>query len=100
MNAIFGDWDGAPITEDCPTVPVPVGDRCGMCNTAFEPGDVGLRMGHIGVDPESATAMNVHRECLFLNTCGHSVGVCTCTGYDTTTRETALEAWARRGEPQ
>lgn len=94
MNAVFGNWGGAP-AGDAPAIAVPIGSDCSMCKTPFEPGDVGMRMGHVGIDPESATTADAHRECLFLNKWGHLVGICRCTGHDES-RESAFLAWARR----
>lgn len=39
----------------------------------------------------------MHIECLALGIIGHEYGVCSCTGWDTGARASALELWRRLG---
>lgn len=36
------------------------------------------------VEFPSIAGMDAHKECLFMNTCGHFVGICGCNGYSPT----------------
>jgi hypothetical protein len=62
----FGDpWD-APICEDAPECPTPVGQPCIHCGEKVAAGDQGLMMPcvRMGEDGEPAAAMEpTHREC-------------------------------------
>jgi hypothetical protein len=113
---VFGEvWD-ARITEGAAVLPeVPTYARCLRCREYIAEGDSGFVRPHVGrsLDPDylvgvggpDARAANqqaagfaltaIHRECDLIGVLGHVVKVCTCTGYDTTSREAALEAWRR-----
>lgn len=34
-RGLFGDWEGAPITEQMPVVPVPLSNLCEQCGSYF-----------------------------------------------------------------
>ena len=117
---IFGEpWD-APICDDATPYPeVPTYAACIYCGEQFEDGDRGVIMPHLGAvdpryligvagadrDPAAAAHFAVgtltyslvgeHRECLLSSTAGHVVGACSCTGWETHTRATALEVQRR-----
>lgn len=94
-NAIFGArWD-APAAEGPPVWTTPVGVACYACNTPIAAGDRGFLRGcAIRRDPATAELLStlepVHTECEMLTTIGHYFGVCSCTGYDTSSRSAAL----------
>lgn len=56
---------------------------CRICNEPYEP------------HPLDAVHAGVHPECLALTIVGHVYGVCSCTGWDTSSRTAALELKAR-----
>lgn len=59
---LFGDWHGAPITEQATSSGVPMDETCTFCNQGFEEDSVGMWMPHF-VDGKG-TAAPVHRSCL------------------------------------
>jgi hypothetical protein len=61
----------------------------GTCLVCGEPIEEGGRWTASG--PPTA----IHIECQALGIVGHDYGVCSCTGYDTTARASALTLWER-----
>lgn len=113
MTIIFGGrWD-APICDEAEEVAVPVGTLCLRCSEAIEASDQGVVMP-LTLHPTQVSAYEAykigdamagvevswistaqHRECNLIGLVGHMVGVCSCTGYDTVSREAAREAQRR-----
>lgn len=99
-DPFFGDrWD-APLIDEADQVPTPIGQSCFRCGELVAAGDRGLiRMVARELGGElQAAAEPVHAECDLIGVVGHLVGVCHCTGYDTSTRAAARLAWQRAGE--
>lgn len=99
MSTIFfgGSW-GAPILDDARQVPAPVGEQCLHCGDSVVDGDCGFIRGVSRLQPDgslTATAEPIHAECELISVLGHDLGVCHCTGYDTSTRAAARLAWER-----
>lgn len=91
----FGErWDAPVCDPPAKQIPTPVGERCYRCNEAIIAGDQGHLFGSVAAD-ESLGTTAVHRECFLLDVVGHMVKVCSCTGWDTTSRAAAREAIAR-----
>jgi hypothetical protein len=95
----FGEPWGAFATqpEQARRVDTPVGQACLTCTRTVVEGDRGfIRTVIRNVDTLDAYEVApIHAECEALGLVGHTFGVCTCTGYDTTSREAALELWSR-----
>lgn len=77
-------------------VPTPVGAPCLRCRQPMAEGDQGYVRAVLR-DEGEATDEPVHVECEALGLTGHAFGVCSCTGYDTISREAALTLWRRLG---
>lgn len=95
MTAVFfgAPW-GAPALDYAEPTDTPVGRPCLVCRESIADGDLGwLRTALL--DAGVATIEPVHAECDLLGVAGHTFGVCSCTGYDTTSREAARELWQR-----
>jgi hypothetical protein len=98
----FGQrWD-APLLSGAVRRPTPVGAECYTCTEPIEEGDRGLlrpcvRMGPDG-RPAEPKLLPVHTECDLLSIVGHMHEVCSCTGYDTSSRPAALELLRRLNE--
>lgn len=101
---IFGEPWGAPLCDDAERFPeVPTWADCLRCKEAFVEGDAGVLMPHVGsVDARhvvggsrDAWLVGEHRECFIAGTLGHLVGVCSCTGWDSTSRAVAREVQRR-----
>lgn len=93
-------WD-APLLDSATHVPTPAGRRCLSCGEPVVEGDRGLIRVAVREVPGGkfeGAPEPIHAECDLLGVVGHSVGVCRCTGHDTTTRSAARLAWARVGE--
>ncbi len=104
---IFGElWD-APICEDTPTAPTPVGEPCAWCEVPIADGDRGVITPCLMAD-ELPKSLPWHRECYFRLTVGspaHLRGRCDmhCGGDGTEAgpgprtpaekRAEALESW-------
>jgi len=96
----FGErWD-APMVDDAQQVPTPIGLACFNCTEPVVEGDRGLIRTVVRmVDGEPVgSAEPTHAECDLIGVMGHQMGVCSCTGYDTTTRAAAQVLWQRIGE--
>lgn len=52
-------------------------DTCLMCSESFDLTDQPVPVG------TEDGPRDAHRECLLLNTVGHTFGVCSCTGFGT-----------------
>lgn len=98
---LFGDWTGAPIADEVPEIPTPVGEVCVHCVEPIAEGEAGLRYVNGPV---------AHYECQLRGVIGgvnHILGRCTCCGGKEdpdppgmTRREAAKAAarlWERRG---
>lgn len=70
--------------------------NCEICGEPIEFGQPSTQM--VVMRPGGAQVGECHTECQTLGIVGHEYGVCTCTGYDTTSRAAALELWRRMGE--
>lgn len=102
---IFGErWD-APVCDDAERYPVvPTYAKCIDCDEQIQEGDQGfvqvLMLGSVdpdylvGLGANGVNLIAIHRECQLLGILGHSVGVCSCTGWDTS-RASAREALRR-----
>jgi hypothetical protein len=104
MNAVFGGpWD-APVCDEAIPVDTPCGVDCLRCGEMIAEDDQGFVRPCMGeVEPRyvvEALPMGgaltvIHRECDLCAMVGHMVGVCTCTGYDSTSWEAAREVMRR-----
>jgi hypothetical protein len=74
----FGQSWHAPVNEDTPQVPIPIGELCERCEERITADDSGMIIPCIG---GSRPWLAYHRECNLLGLVGHSVGVCRCTSY-------------------
>jgi hypothetical protein len=92
-------WD-VPALEGARQVPTPVGEKCLRCAETIEANDRGWIRTAVELDdggkPVGRSAP-IHTECDFIGVGGHLFGVCSCTGYDTSTRAAAVLAWERAG---
>ena len=97
----FGESWGSPLLDGARRVPTPVGERCFACKEPISEQDQGLvRIVLVGGGIlTSHEVVPVHAECEALGIVGHQFGVCSCTGYDTTSRESARVLWQRLGDP-
>lgn len=103
--------DDAPRLED-----TPVGVMCLYCREVIADGDRGFVMPYVGDGADvrgcvvtlvrgaagtgdtGPVAVVEHRECLAAQTVGHTVGVCSCTGWVVGSRVTAIEVQRRIDE--
>lgn len=81
-------------------VATPLDDACLTCKEAIAEGDRGfmrivIRTAGILTAYEVAP---IHAECDALGIVGHTFGVCSHTGYDTSSRSAARVLWQRLGE--
>jgi hypothetical protein len=95
--------------DDARRVEAPIGDSCITCAEPIAEGDRGfvrtLRKPSSaigGMDGRAAAGfltvyeiVAVHAECEALTVVGHQFGVCACTGYDPTSRDSARLLWER-----
>lgn len=98
----FGEPWGAPMLDGARCVPAPVGDPCLVCDEPITLGDQGLVRVYVKARGERVQAQKlapVHAECEALGVVGHLFGVCSCTGFDTTSRDSARVLWQRLGDP-
>jgi len=101
----FGElWD-APMCEDAPTAPIPVGEHCDWCDTTIQDGDQGVLIPCVMAD--GAKLLPWHRECLMRSTVGspahlrgHCATACSGDGSESADpitpeqrRAEALESW-------
>lgn len=92
---IFGKlWD-APVCDDATQTDTPVGTHCLRCDEPIVQGDQGFVWPMVVGEIEDWTLTAMHRECFMSETCGHTVGVCTCTGWDSHSRDAAKEVLRR-----
>lgn len=100
-TVFFGPrWD-APLLDDAEKVATPAGKPCMRCAEPIVEGERGLIRVAIRQVPGGAfegSPEPIHAECDLIGVVGHTVGVCRCTGYDTSTRAAARLAWQRIGE--
>lgn len=102
MNVFGRLWD-APVCDDATPVDTPVGVACLRCNEQIIDGDRGfifpiagdVEDRHIINADEDWATTAMHRECFNSEVMGHIVGVCSCTGWDTSARATGLEVQRR-----
>lgn len=71
----------------------PAGEHCLVCKEVITPGALAAPCGY--VDNNGSVVAWIHIECQALGIAGHDHGVCSCTGYDMTSRAAALELWAQ-----
>lgn len=106
-------WD-SPACDDSREEPTPLGVLCLNCDKPVEDGDRGWLRAATGFDdPRYAVdgAVNfysingtrtpliisaVHAECDLIRMAGHELKVCSCTGYDTSSRADAKLLWSRQ----
>lgn len=110
----FGPRWHAPILDDARHAPTPVGHPCLRCREPIADGDRGFVRAvwrRSGMPVDAATLANpedlppdgvasiepIHAECEAIGVVGHQYGVCTCTGWDTSSRAAARELWQRLG---
>ena len=94
--AYFGANWGAPMLEGAVQVPTPIGAPCLHCTEPIAAGEQGVIRYAIRVaDLASTKPCPVHAECDAIAVIGHTYGVCSCTGFDTTLRSSARELWRR-----
>lgn len=104
MN-IFGErWD-APVCDDATEVDTPAGVDCMRCGETIIDGDQGFVWPMVGVGEvedryifrtgQWPFTVAMHRECFMADTCGHLVGVCSCTGWASCSRAAAREVLRR-----
>lgn len=90
----FGEpWAGLK-DQNAVRVAIPLGESCRVCLERISAGDRGYLCATLTEDHSSAVAA-VHIECEALGMFGHDFGVCSCTGFDTTARASALVLWKR-----
>lgn len=97
MSAYFGRPWGVPALEGAAWIPTPTGAACLHCGEAIAGDDRGWLCAVVAVvdgEPLGSDAY-VHAECDLIGTLGHVFGVCSCTGYDTSKRDTGRELWRR-----
>ncbi len=90
----FGPAYDVPLFDGATPLPgTPVGQPCLYCTEAIQQGDTGWERPMITmVDGKAKGKLAyAHHECEALGTIGHIYGVCSCTGFDTTSRAAALE---------
>jgi len=90
----FGPRWHSVMTEHATWVPTPVGERCLFCEEPIEEGDQGFLRGHIDASGKSSMRW-AHGGCDAIGVVGHIYGVCSCTGWDTTTKAAGDELWRR-----
>jgi hypothetical protein len=109
VTVYFGDnWGSPRLDGDAQHVDTPIGRPCLQCREPIEPGDQGfiqqiMRPDAAVTGPPVPTVMPshtiteeaIHAECEALGIVGHQLGVCTCTGHDTTSRAAARKLWGR-----
>ena len=109
VTTIFGEpWD-APVCEGAAIFPeVPTYAACLLCGEHIKENDQGFIMPmalaaggekrdakyFVGGGDDYALIAE-HRECNLSQTVGHMVGVCSCTGWDTGSRDTGREVLRR-----
>lgn len=97
--AFFGEPWGSFVTQpgQAQRVATPVGQRCRICDEPVVAGDRGfIRTVARSVEiPGTYEITPVHAECEALGFVGHTFGVCSCTGHDTTSRASARLLWER-----
>lgn len=64
--------------------------NCALCAEPIDAGDVDW--------PPRNHGSPMHNACAALKVIGHDFGVCHCTGFDTSSRASALELWRRLRE--
>lgn len=94
---VYDDLERWPDTEALYTV------RCLRDDEPIVEGDQGFIQPYIGGTDltlavgggEGYILTAIHRECQMIGTVGHMVGVCHCTGFDTSSRAAARECMRR-----
>jgi hypothetical protein len=85
---------------DVVLVTAPVGWVCLHCGEPVAEGDTGFFRQWLLRNDGGGWACRiraVHAQCEALGIVGHTHGVCTCTGFDTTSKTAADELWRRLG---
>lgn len=97
----FGErWDAPLLDDDADVqqVPTPVGEPCYVCSQTIVGDDRGLMRGCVSMGDDGRPVgemLWVHTECDMLGVLGHRYWVCSCSGYDTSSRGAALELLRR-----
>jgi len=85
----------ADAARDCEQIaPTPVDQRCMSCRTPIKDGDMGY-IRPVMTGPGAVKACPVHMGCEAVSIVGHEYGICTCTGWDTTTKAAGDELMRR-----
>lgn len=75
-------------------VRTPVGVLCDICEEAVKPDDFGEMI--VACSGQTVRMQPQHRDCMLLETSGHMVGLCPCTGYEgMSQRQAAIEVAKR-----
>jgi hypothetical protein len=93
----FGTPWGVPALDGAIKIAAPVGEICYGCGEPIAEDDRGWIRHHLADDGAGGLAvapgtMPIHAECELRPVLGHHVGICSCTGYDTS-RTTARLVW-------
>lgn len=90
----FGDPWPAPALDEGIRVGTPVGATCLYCGEAITRSDRGFIQPGVKKDNDDLVGFvaHVHAECQLDQTCGHVVGICRCTGYESG-RARARKVW-------
>ena len=83
---IFGPPWPSRAYRDGEQSPTPVGAPCLFCLEPIEEYDRGFTF---------VNGSTAHAECQLLAVIGHDFGVCSCTGFDNPSRDSARELWRR-----
>jgi hypothetical protein len=90
----FGEHWGTSRLAGGVQVRTPVGQPCIRCQDTIAAGDQGILTAYLHGDG-NATMVPLHAECELIAILGHDFGVCSCTGYDTTSHDAARDLWRR-----
>lgn len=87
-------WD-APVLDDAAEGETPVGATCYRCDEPVIAGDRGFIEASLqkANDEFVVGVTHVHAECRLDEFCGHTVGLCRCTGVELS-RDRARRVWA------
>jgi hypothetical protein len=96
MTVFFGEHWGAPILEYAQSAPTPLGVACYLCDRPIHRGDQGFIRPLITENGPSGN-LPVHRGCDMAVTIGHLFGICSCTGWMTSTSAAKAGPAGQRG---
>lgn len=92
---LFGGWDLA-VLDAGTLVAAPLGEPCGLCGQPIGVDDQGYLRPVLGTAAGMARIRAVHADCetVRVQIARHDHGVCTCAGWDTTSKATGDESGA------